>query len=152
MTWRKGGCIKTKRRTLAIIVQTPVGTVENGEEGERDITSFSFDFSYILSLHLSLAGYPGLLTWVSLQQPQEQRYPFLTVRTVFSCVQAKVWLPVLGIFNLHTDAMAQEGCTGTVRESALKADPGRKIPCRTRESNLPERRAGPTLYQLIYVS
>ena len=77
MTWRKGGCIKTKRRTLAIIVQTPVGTVENGEEGERDITSFSFDFSYILSLHLSLAGYPGLLTWVSLQQPQEQRYPFL---------------------------------------------------------------------------
>ena len=36
------------------------------------------------------------------QQPQEQRYPFLSVCAVFSCVQTVVWLPVLGIFNVHT--------------------------------------------------
>ena len=32
-----------------------------------------------------------------------------------------------------------------VRESALKVDPGRKIPCRTGESNLRQRLAGPML-------
>ena len=36
------------------------------------------------------------------------------------------------------------GRSDTVRESALKADCGRKIPCRTGESNLRPRRAGPT--------
>ena len=39
-------------------------------------------------------------------------------------------------------AIAHEGCTDTVGEFALK-----KIPYR----NLPERRAGPTLYQLSYI-
>ena len=48
-------------------------------------------------------GNSGRLTWVKLQQPQEQRYPFLTVYAVFSCVQAKVWLPMLGILNVHID-------------------------------------------------
>ena len=38
-----------------------------------------------------------------------------------------------------------------VRESALKVDSGRKIPCRTRESNLSQQRAGPTLYRLSYI-
>ena len=37
------------------------------------------------------------------------------------------------------------------RESALKVDSGRKIPCRTGESNLRQRRAGPTLYRLSYI-
>ena len=49
----------------------------------------------------------------------------------------------LQLLLLH--AIAHEGCTDTVRESALKADSGRKIPCRTGESNLPQRRAGSTL-------
>ena len=48
-------------------------------------------------------------------------------------------------------AIAHEGCTDTVRESALKVDSGRKIPRRTEESNLPQRRAGWTLYQLSYI-
>ena len=44
------------------------------------------------------------------------------------------------------------GCVRThVRESALKVDSGRKIPCRTGDSNLPQRRAGPTLYQPSYI-
>ena len=42
-------------------------------------------------------------------------------------------------------------CVDTVRESALKVDPGRKIPCRARQANLCQRRAGPTLYQLSYI-
>ena len=48
-------------------------------------------------------------------------------------------------------AIAHEGCTDTVRESTLKVDSGRKIPCRSGDSNLPKRCAGPTLYQLSYI-
>ena len=43
------------------------------------------------------------------------------------------------------------GCTDTVLESALKADSGRKIPCRTRQSNLHRQRAGQMLYQRNYI-
>ena len=42
-------------------------------------------------------------------------------------------------------AIAHEGCTDTERESALKVDSGKKIPCRTGESNLRQRRDGPML-------
>ena len=49
-------------------------------------------------------------------------------------------------------AITHEGCTDTVRDSAPKVDSGRKIPCRTGESNLPQRRAGSTLYRLSYIS
>ena len=45
-------------------------------------------------------------------------------------------------------AIAHEGCMDTLRESAPKVDSGRKIPCRTRESNLPQWCGGPTLNQL----
>ena len=44
------------------------------------------------------------------QQPQEQHYPFLSVCAVFSCVHTMVRLPVLGIFNVHTDVDACD-CT-----------------------------------------
>ena len=40
--------------------------------------------NFLFSLHFSLAGNSGHLTWVRLQQLQEQCYPFLTVRAVFS--------------------------------------------------------------------
>ena len=44
------------------------------------------------------------------------------------------------------------GRVGThIRESALRVDCGRKIPCCTGESNLPQRRVGLTLYQLSYI-
>ena len=55
---------------------------------------------------------------------------------------------------MHTDVNASDcvwGCTDTVRESALKVNSGRKISCRTGESNRPQWRAGPTLYQLSYI-
>ena len=48
-------------------------------------------------------------------------------------------------------AIAHEGCTDTLREPALEADSGRKIPYHTGESNLPQRRAGSTVYQLSYI-
>ena len=38
-----------------------------------------------------------------------------------------------------------------VTESALKIYSESKVPCRTGESNLRQRRAGPTLYQLSYI-
>ena len=47
--------------------------------------------------------------------------------------------------RLHTG-----GVRAHVRESALKVDSGRNITCRTGESNLRQRRAGPTFYQVSY--
>ena len=44
-------------------------------------------------------------------------------------------------------AIAHGGVRTHVRESALKVDSGRKIPCRTGESNLRQRRDGPMLYK-----
>ena len=58
------------------------------------------------------------------------------------------------IFNVHTEVKADDctlGCTDTVRESALKADSGRKIRYQTGEWNLRQRRAGTTLHHLSYI-
>ena len=66
--------------------------------------------NFYLALHSSLSGNSGGLTWVRLQQPQEQRYPFLAVCAVFLCVQTKVWLPMFAIFNVRTDVNAHD-CT-----------------------------------------
>ena len=58
------------------------------------------------------------------------------------------------IFNVRIDVNAcgcTRGCTDSERESVLKVDSGRKIPCRTEESNLHRRCAGPMLYQLSYI-
>ena len=49
------------------------------------------------------------------------------------------------LFHMHTDVNACDGTRG-IRESALKVDSGRKIPCRTRESNLCQQRACPAIY------
>ena len=51
-------------------------------------------------------------------------------------------------------AIAHGSCANTVRESALKADPGRKFSRRTGESNLRQYGAwpfGPTLHQLSHI-
>ena len=48
--------------------------------------------------------------------------------------------------RLHTG-----GIQTHVRESAVKVDSGRKIPCHTRESNLCQWHYGPMLYQLSYI-
>ena len=95
---------------------------------------------FILSLHLSFGGKSGRFTWVRLQQPQEQRYPFQTVHAVFPWVPAKTWLPVLGIFNVRTDVkygLRKRVCTESwVWEKSLAA-PGN----RTCLSGVPVRRS-----------
>ena len=55
-----------------------------------------------------------------------------------------------GIFNVRTDVNTSDctrGCTNTERDSALKVDSGKEIPCRTGESNLRQRRDGLMFYQ-----
>ena len=47
--------------------------------------------------------------------------------------------------------IAHRGVQTHVREYALKVDSGRKIPCRTGESNLRQRRDGPMLFQLSHM-
>ena len=80
------------------------------------------------------------------------RYPNYDTCLVFWCLHNPPNSDMnYRIFNVHIDVNACDctrGCTDTVRESALKADYGRKIPCRTGESNLRQRRTGPMLYQL----
>ena len=65
------------------------------------------------------------------QQLQKQRYPILSVCTVFLCGQTMVWLPVFAIFNVRTDADAHGGFIDPIREPALEADSWRNIPCPT---------------------
>ena len=58
------------------------------------------------------------------------------------------------VFSLRTDVNACDctwGCTDTIRESSLKVDCGRKIPCRTLESNLHQGCASLMRYQLSYI-
>ena len=60
-----------------------------------------------------------------VQQPQEQRYPFLSVHAVCSFVQTMKWLPVFGVFNVRhilLQAIGNEGCTHTVIESSLEGE------------------------------
>ena len=68
-----------------------------------------FCFVFVFNTYLFLAGIRVA------QQPQEQRYPFLPVSVVFSCVLTMVWLPVFGIFNVHTDVDACDYTQGAVR-------------------------------------
>ena len=82
-------------------------------------------------LHLFLVGNLARLTWVMLQQPQEQRYPFLPMCSVpFVCpndgMAASAW-EFLMCTQILMHAIAHGGCKNTPRESALQVDVGRKI-------------------------
>ena len=58
------------------------------------------------------------------------------------------------IFNVRIDVNACHctwGCPDTNRESALKVDPGKKMPCPIGASNLYQRHDGEMLYQLSYI-
>ena len=114
-------------------------------------------FLFLFNTSFSLTGNSGGLTWVRLHQPPEQRYPFLSVCAVFPCVQTMVygcqWLGFLTSAQMLMHVTAHRGCTDTVTESALEADSGRKIPCRTGDSNPRQYCAWlftRTLYQLSY--
>ena len=58
------------------------------------------------------------------------------------------------VFIVRTNVSACDcarGCTDTEKESALKVDSGKKIPCLTGESNPRQRCGGPMLYRLSYI-
>ena len=107
---------------------------------------------------LSLAGNSGHLTWV--------RYSGHKSSATHSCqcVQyfrvSKQWygcqcLGFLTRAQMFLHAIAHRGCRDTVRESALTADSGRKIPCCTGDSNRHQDCAwhfSRMLYQLSYPS
>ena len=115
----------------------------------------SYAFFPSSSFHSSLVGNSVCLTWVRLHQPQEQCYPFLTMHAVFLCVQTRVWLLVTGTFHMCTGVNACDCTHGTYghwKSLHWKLDCGRKIPCDTGESNLPQRHhASLTLYRLSYI-
>ena len=111
---------------------------------------------FLKPLYYSHAEHLGCLTWVWLQLPQEERYPFLPESAVFLCIPATACRPLFGIFNVQTDADAC-GCTWGLHEHCYKSphwkSTGRKITCCI--SKLIPRwyctwRFGPTLYQLRY--
>ena len=115
------GNLPNKHSTTLLYIVTWVGPCESLNPDRWEITpkmhlkTIFIDFWKIRKIHFeswnpAVAWNSGHFTWVRLQQPQEQRYPFLTMPAVFSCVQAKVWLPVLGSFNVHTDVNACD-CT-----------------------------------------
>ena len=101
----------------------------------------------------------GFLSWdIRIAFPRESRLrqSHATQPTVLSgCFSASIIHRVdYRIFNVCTDVNAcdcTQVCRDTRRESARKVDSGRKIPCRTGESNLRQRRGGSMLYQLSYI-
>ena len=75
---------------------------------------------------------------------------------IFECLNNKQkhgcqCLRFLPCAQVLMNAIVHGGFTDAVGESALTVDSRRKIPCRIVESNLPQRRAGPTIYQLSYI-
>ena len=111
-----------------------------------------------ISSSLSLAGNSGHLTWVRHSSRKS------SATHSYQCVQyfpvSKQWYGCqcwgfLTCTRMSMHATAHGGCRDTVRESALKADSGRKIPCRTGDSNSNPRQYcarlfSRTLYQLSY--
>ena len=114
--------------------------------------------SHFLQLYcpngISPMGNSGCLPW-GKPAGTESRYPTYGACWVFYCFHNPLNSDMdYGIFNVRTDVNACActwGCMDAVRESALKVDSGRKIPCCTRESNLCWERACPLLYQLNYI-
>ena len=129
-------CTQSISQSINILfyVCSCVYTVCSGE-GNRNSCLFEFYFSLIAVFyvvenkcfknHLSLVVNLGCLTWVRLQQPQEQRCLFLSLCAVLLCVQTIVWLIVFGIFNVHTESDASDftqGHMNIIGDFALTVD------------------------------
>ena len=70
--------------------------------------------------------YPG-----TTQLPQEQRYPFLPVYTMFSCIQTMVWLSVFGSLNVSTDVDAEAGIAQWLEGRTRDRKVAGSNPCRS---------------------
>ena len=102
--------IEPKARTTNIPTKRcKVPDTQNSHAARTNVSLISLSL-HLHTLHSSLAGNSGRLTWLRLQQLQEQCYPFRTVCVIFLCIQTKVWLPGLGIFHMRTDVNARN-CT-----------------------------------------
>ena len=103
-------------------------------------------------------GSSGRLAGIKLQQPQEQRYSFLPLCVVSSCVQTTVRLPVFGDF-LTWAQMVRRAITHREQlyghrkrvytESWLWERERKKIPCHTGDSN-PRQYCGWLLSRTLY--
>ena len=100
-------------------------------------------------------GNSGCFPW---EKPAatESRYSTYGVRWVCFCfhnapnsdMDYRIFLTCAQM-SMH--AIAHWGVRTQIRESTLEVDSRRKIPCYTGVSNLCQRCAGPTLYQLSYI-
>ena len=118
-------------------------------------TIFFSPFILNYSTSLSHAGNSGHLSWVRLQLLQEQRYPLLPVHAVFLCVRQWHGCQRLGYLTcaqMLMHAIAGRGCTKTTRESAVKADPGRKICCCTGERKPVSVGHGSTSWEILLLN
>ena len=68
---------------------------------------------------------------------------------VFSFVRTAVQLPTIEIFNVCTNVVACKH--RSIRESALKVDYGRRVPCCTKESDRPTSAVCQMLQQLRFI-
>ena len=104
-------------------------------------------------------GFPPWEIWVAFPRESQLQQSRATQPTVHAgCFSVSVihqtltWTTgSLTCAQMLMHAIAHRGVRTHVRESALKADSGRKIPCRTGESNVPQRRAGLPLFQQSFI-
>ena len=96
-------------------------------------------------------GNLGHLTWVRHSHHKS------SATHSYQCVQyfrvQTMYLGFLTCTQMLVNVIAHSGCVDTIRESALETDSGRKMLCRTRDSNPHQRCAGlfsRMLYQLSY--
>ena len=122
---------------------------------------FHWDFCCCHCLFCSCIVALGFLPWeyrVAFPGESQVRQSSATQTTVHAgCVSVSIihrtltWTTgSLTCAQMLVHAIAHGGVRTHVRESAQKVEFGRKILCRTGESNLRQRCAGPALYHLSY--
>ena len=122
-------------------------------QGGKGLSNIFF-FTTVLSQWICSMGNSD---WFPRGKPgaTESRYPTYGACWVFKCFHNPLNSDMdHRLFNVRTHVNACDctrWCTDTVRETALKVDSGRTIPCRTGESNLRQRCAASMLYQLDYI-
>ena len=78
----------------------------NIKEGRKEKCQIAVASSCVISCTGNLVTLRGY----GYSSCKSNAYPFLPACAVFSCVQAAVWPPVFGIFDLHADVNARD-CT-----------------------------------------
>ena len=120
---------------LILSLYAPALCLKRSLSALSSLLLFLFFSAYFIVSH---AGNSGRLTWVRYCSRKS------SATHSYQCVQyfsmSKQWygcqcLGFLTCTQMLMQTIAHGGCTDTARESALKADTGRKIPCCTGDSN-----------------